>query len=96
MVDNFVLGSPAYNSGRISHGDVILKIDGTAVTAANIQELLRGNDKPGTSVRITLAKGGQKVGRTPSMSLPCPGVNFAAVGSSSGGPVDKDGNRKYC
>ena len=65
MVDNCVLGSPAYNSGRISHGDMILKIDGSTVTSANIQELLLGNDKPGTLVRISLAKGGQKVGRPP-------------------------------
>ncbi len=96
MVDNCVLGSPAYNSGRISHGDMILKIDGTAVTSANIQELLLGNDKPGSSVRISLAKGGQKVGRAPTSKLPSVSADFAVAGASTGGPIDKDGDRKYC
>jgi C-terminal processing protease CtpA/Prc len=61
MIDNCVLGSPAYNSGLISHGDIILRIDGIAATPSNIHELLLGRDKPGSQVLICLSKGGPKV-----------------------------------
>ena len=42
-------------------GDIILKIDGGAVTAANINTALVGNDITGSPVTLTIAKGGLEV-----------------------------------
>ena len=55
------MGGPAYNSRQIDRGDVILKIDGKRATGENIKELLVGEDIPGSSLIITLAKGSPQV-----------------------------------
>ena len=60
-IDNTVVGGPAYNSQKLSHGDTILKVDGIVATNENIFELLIGNDIPGSSVEITVAKNGSHV-----------------------------------
>ena len=94
MIDNCVLGSPAYNSGLISHGDIVLRIDGIAVTQSNIHELLVGNDKPGTQVHICLSKGGPKVFEIHHYieSL----HDFLSYsGSNVGCAPHKNGNREY-
>ncbi len=37
-VESTVVGGPAYNSGQIERGDVILQVDGVAVTAASCRQ----------------------------------------------------------
>jgi C-terminal processing protease CtpA/Prc len=59
-IDSTVAGGPAFNSKKLSRGDVILKVDGTSVTNENIFQLLVGRDVPGSSVEICVAKGGSQ------------------------------------
>jgi C-terminal processing protease CtpA/Prc len=61
MVDNLVVGGPAFNSRQLQHGDIIVKVDGTPVTQANIHEMMVGNDIPGTPVLVSVTRGGPKV-----------------------------------
>ena len=61
MVDNLVVGGPAFNSRQLHHGDIIVKVDGTPVTQSNIHEMMVGNDIPGTPVLVTITRGGPKV-----------------------------------
>ncbi len=61
VVENTVIGGPAHSSKAIEQGDVILKIDGAHVTSDNIKGMLVGSDVPGSSVTVTVAKGGFKV-----------------------------------
>ena len=61
MIDNIVVGGPAYNSKLLSRGDVILKVNDVAVTQSNIYDLLVGEDIPGSYVDISVAKGGLQV-----------------------------------
>ncbi len=56
-----VIGGPGYNSRQIATKDVILKIDGIPVTAANINTAMTGSDIPGAPVTLTIAKGGLEV-----------------------------------
>ncbi len=61
MVDNLVVGGPAYNSRQLHHGDVIVKVDGIPITASNIHEVMVGDDIPGAPVIVSVARGGAKV-----------------------------------
>ncbi len=61
MVDNLVVGGPAYNSRQLHHGDVIVKVDGISITASNIHEVMVGDDIPGAPVIVSVARGGPKV-----------------------------------
>ena len=61
MIDNLVVGGPAYNSRQLHHGDIILKVDGIPVTQANIHEVLVGHDMPGSPVVLSVVRGGAKV-----------------------------------
>ena len=58
VVDNLVVGGPAFNSRQIQPGDSILKIDGKAVSPDNILTHLVGPDIPGSTVIITVSKKG--------------------------------------
>ncbi len=60
-IETTVMGGPAYNSKQIDPGDVILRVDGENATADNIKDLLVGEDLPGSSVTIAVAKGGPQV-----------------------------------
>lgn len=60
-IDSTVAGGPAFNSMQLSRGDVILSVDGVAVTNENIIQLLVGNDLPGSSVELCAAKGTSQV-----------------------------------
>jgi hypothetical protein len=60
-VDKIFVGGPAYNSQQIAPGDVILKVDGDSVQNENIIDVLARNSAPGSSVMISLAKGGLDV-----------------------------------
>ena len=54
MIDNTVIGGPAFNSKQFSHGDVILKVNGVTATNENVLDLLVGNDIPGSPVEICI------------------------------------------
>ena len=60
-VSRTIIGGPAYTSRRFGKGDILLAVDGEAVTEQTVEILLVGNDKPGTPVIITVDKGGKKV-----------------------------------
>ncbi len=60
-VNKTIIGGPAYTSRRFGKGDVVLAVDGEAVTEQTVDTLLIGNDKPGSPVVITVDKGGRKV-----------------------------------
>jgi hypothetical protein len=60
-IEDMMVGGPAYNSQLLSKGDVIVKVDGTPATQDTIHDLLVGSDAPGSSVVLTVSKGGQPV-----------------------------------
>jgi S1-C subfamily serine protease len=60
-VDNVVVGGPADNSKQLARGDVILSIDGNEVRNENVLLAMKGNDVPGSSVDISIARGGLNV-----------------------------------
>jgi hypothetical protein len=51
-----LVGGPAFTSKRVFKGDVILAIDGRQVAGPEIQGLLKGVDKPGSTVKLTLQR----------------------------------------
>ncbi len=60
-VNRTIIGGPAYTSKRFAKGDILLAVDGEAVTEETVESLLVGNDKPGSPVNIMVDKGGGKV-----------------------------------
>ena len=62
VVENVVNGGPAFNSNMIERGDIILRVDGMAVSSDSVREALIGDDKPGGSVVLTIQKGSPTVG----------------------------------
>ena len=61
FVDNTVVGGPAYNSKRISRGDLVLKVNQLPVNDQNVLEVVAGDDTPGSIVQLAIAKGGRNV-----------------------------------
>ena len=53
-IDNMVIGGPAYNSQKLSKGDVLLKVDDLKVDDERLHEMLIGQDIPGSSVKLTV------------------------------------------
>eukprot|EP00960_Hanusia_phi_P030224 748446-Hanusia_phi.AAC.1 len=49
-------GSPAMDCGKLSVGDVIVKVDGQDVNGKNIEEAMRGCDLPGSLLWLTVRK----------------------------------------
>lgn len=68
VIDSMVVGGPAYNSRHLDKGDVVVEIDGNAVTSDNLSQLLVGCDVAGSAVTITVKKGG-KTGAKKSVTL---------------------------
>ncbi len=60
-IDDTVMGGPAFTSMSFGRGDVLLYVDGNIATEQNVEKLLRGNEKPGSIVVLTVAKGGRQV-----------------------------------
>ena len=58
VIDNMVIGGPAYNSEQLDKGDVILEVDGRAVNPETLHEALLGADVPGTQFVIKVRKAG--------------------------------------
>ena len=61
VIESTIMGGPAYASQRLGPGDVVLRVDDQIATEVNVALLLVGNDKPGSKVVVTVAKGGDKV-----------------------------------
>ena len=57
VIDNMVIGGPAYNSDRLEKGDTIVQVNGKPVSAEELPDMLIGDDIPGTSVVITVQRG---------------------------------------
>ena len=55
-IDNMVIGGPAHNTGLLEKGDLIIAIDGVAVTEDTIHAALLGDDIPGSSVVLTIKR----------------------------------------
>jgi len=54
-IDNLVIGGPAFNSGKLSKNDEILRVDGTVCsTQKQIFDLIVGSDEPDTPVTLTV------------------------------------------
>jgi S1-C subfamily serine protease len=58
IVDQLVVGGPAYNSGELDRGDSIQKVDGLPVDQESILTTLIGQDTPGSVVTLHVHKGG--------------------------------------
>ena len=59
MVTGVMVGGPAFNSKKVHKGDVIVAVDGqdlTGCTGPYILTLLKGSDKPGSVVELTLKR----------------------------------------
>ena len=98
MIENMVVGGPAYNSKQLEHGDVILEVDGQEAKNENIFEVLIGCDVPGSAVNIKLAKGGPQVVFTFSHLLlqdsPLIAISFPSAGSGTKREIEKDGHQR--
>ena len=57
-IDNMVIGGPAYNSGQLDRGDLIVAVDFKSVSEESLQDLLVGPDIPLSSVTLTVIKSG--------------------------------------
>lgn len=68
VIDNMVVGGPAYNSRQLDKGDLVVEIDGKQVANENLSQLLVGSDVAGTPVTIGVRKGG-KNGTKKSVTL---------------------------
>jgi C-terminal processing protease CtpA/Prc len=58
IIDSMVIGGPAYKCKQLDKGDKIIKVDGYDVDENNFQKILLGDDIPGSSVILTVLKGG--------------------------------------
>jgi hypothetical protein len=61
VIESTIVGGPAYTSMQLGRGDVVLQIDGQEATDQNISSLLVGNDRPGSRLVLSVAKGGSQV-----------------------------------
>jgi chromosome segregation ATPase len=53
-VSGVLVGGPAFNSKQVHKDDVIMAVDGQAVQGNQILDMLKGVDKPGSVVTLTL------------------------------------------
>ena len=56
IVKGLVFGGPAYNCGQFGIGDAILQIDNSDASPENVDDLLRGDDIPGSYLSIKIRK----------------------------------------
>ena len=68
VIDNMVVGGPAYNSRQLDRGDLVVEIDGRPVDKDSLSQMLVGKDVAGTPVAITVKKGG-KTGAKKTVTL---------------------------
>jgi len=60
VVHGSVPGSPAYFSGKIKQGDVILQVDEQNVSPDNVVTMMCGNDVPGTRIKLMVDRAKRK------------------------------------
>jgi C-terminal processing protease CtpA/Prc len=68
-IESTVLGGPAFTSMCLEPCDVILAVDGNFATEQTVENMLIGNDKPGTLVTLTVAKTGSEVNFFPQLLI---------------------------
>ena len=51
-----IAGGPAFQSGKIDVGDIILSVDNEEATKSTVAEFLEGAKFPGSNVRISVRK----------------------------------------
>jgi C-terminal processing protease CtpA/Prc len=56
VVENVLVGGPAFNSQKVFKGDTILSIDGQDASQGDLGTMLRGKDKPDSIVTIGLKR----------------------------------------
>jgi hypothetical protein len=56
VVENVLVGGPAFKSQKVFKGDTILSIDGQDASQGDLATMLRGTDKPDSTVTIGLKK----------------------------------------
>jgi C-terminal processing protease CtpA/Prc len=61
IIQSTIVGGPAFVASYLEKGDIILKIDGKPATKENIDTLLDSSQTPGSTVILTVAKGGCEV-----------------------------------
>jgi hypothetical protein len=56
-IENLVIGGPAFVSGKLDRDDEIMRVDGIECeTVEGLHRLLRGSDRPGSSLLLTVKK----------------------------------------
>jgi len=60
MVHGSVPGSPAYLSGKVKPGDVLVQVDGEDVGPENVVSKMRGNDVTGTRIKLLVERQGRR------------------------------------
>ena len=60
MVHGSVPGSPAYFSGKVKPGDVLVQVDGEDVGPENVVGKMRGNDITGTRIKLLVDRQGRR------------------------------------
>jgi hypothetical protein len=63
-VEHVMVGGPAYLSNDVFRGDLILGVDGNALSGAALVSAIKGNDTPGSCVTLTLKRGAQNFSLT--------------------------------
>ena len=53
-IDSLVVGGPAFRSGQLGQGDLVLAIDRQPVDPTNVLHALRGSDRPGSTLQLTV------------------------------------------
>ena len=56
IVSHVLTGGPAFKSKCVHKGDIILLVDGAEVSGEALTDSLKGNNRPGSKVRITFRK----------------------------------------
>jgi C-terminal processing protease CtpA/Prc len=54
QIEALEVGGPAFNCGKMKKGDVLLKVNDEDVKTNNVERLLRGDDMPGSTLRLEL------------------------------------------
>jgi S1-C subfamily serine protease len=56
IIDNMVIGGPAYNVGLLRRGDIITGVDGVPATEETVLTMLLGDDVPGSQVTLKMSR----------------------------------------
>jgi myosin heavy subunit len=76
-VSGVLVGGPAFNSKQVHKDDVIMAVDGQAVQGNQILDMLKGVDKPGSVVTLTLKRTSVSASSFGMLSPPLPAERSA-------------------